>query len=89
MSVDRVGKVLERVAREQREKVGDFLEGEESGEEDALVENDLLSVLEERLGPLLRAGQAMREIVGAPPYGSYWGANWDAALAALERERSK
>jgi hypothetical protein len=48
MSDDRIGKLLERVALEIHELVLDSAAGNET-------------VLEERLGPLLRAGQEMYE----------------------------
>ena len=45
--------------------------------------DELLAHLREKVVPLLEAGQAMRVIVGAPPYGDPEGANWDAAKAKL------
>jgi hypothetical protein len=76
MVEDRVGKVLERVARE----ISDCLVVAESGGQ---LERDIIAeVLAQRIAPLLRAGQAMRDK-------GDWDmkaedADWDAALATLE-----
>ena len=80
MHTDRVGKVLERVALE----ISDCLVVAESGGQ---LERDIIAeVLAQRIGPLLRAGQAMRDDL---PLEENWRegdstAAWDAALATLE-----
>jgi hypothetical protein len=76
---DRVGKLLERVAQEiSRTSVGD-----------ELLTTTVVKVLEVRLGPLLRAGQAMYdEDFGRDDFDGMFIAyrKWDEALAALEGE---
>ena len=79
---DRVGKVLEKVNRELCESLV-FAEGRGDSERDIIAQ-----VLEERLGPLLRAGQAMSESIGTGRC-AVAANEWDAALAALERERTR
>ena len=89
MSGERVGKVLAQVSRAAC-LAGIGLRG-------ATQEERVREVLEERLGPLLRAGQAMRdEVSGGIGDGGYEELRsmihhepvvaWDAALAALDRE---
>lgn len=78
MTTDRVGKVLEKVAHEAAEPLGGAYLG-------------IQAVLEERLGPLLRAGQAMRDwdATDSAHNGNecIHGKAWDAALDALERPK--
>jgi len=78
--------VLERVAREQREWMGHFMDADPElpGAEDKLVELDLLRILGERLLPLLLAGQDCRDCLepGIPLDDKYMAA-WDAALNEL------
>jgi len=83
MSNDRVGKALERVAAECVDEVMEAVGlGNDTNDACALV-------LEERLGPLLRAGQAMRDGVIGGSGGLkriQLAREYDAAFAALERE---
>jgi len=80
---DRIGKLLERVAREIV-----HCNCAEQGPALKRCEHvSLASALEERLAPLLRAGQAMRERLGCIPTFSEDRAaihDYDAALATLE-----
>jgi len=69
---DQIGKLLERVAREAFKPTGYSFSCWE----------EVAKVLEERLGPLLRAGQAMRD--EGDWYMQDEGVNWDNALTALE-----
>jgi hypothetical protein len=84
MTTDKIGKVLERVAREAFEPTGYSFSCWE----------EVAKVLEERLGPLLRAGQAMRgdDVLGEPKFWNEVGRQmheWDAALAILEGRDGK
>jgi uncharacterized protein YecT (DUF1311 family) len=82
MTEDRVGKVLERVSQRAWDEIRTH------NNEVA----DIQRVLEETVGPLLRAGQAMRDLILSPG----WQAEmakldkaYDAALAALEGRDGK
>ena len=74
-TTDRVSKVLERVALECMREANEAVSWGGS------VNAACRRVLESRLGPLLRAGQAMsKELTFSNA------CEWDACLAALERE---
>jgi hypothetical protein len=77
----RIEELLERVARAQMEAIQDLVpdEGDQSA---PFSEVDFVRVLRRELGPLLKAGQAMRDL---------WGEGtvlepqaWDAALGGSE-----
>lgn len=89
MTTDRIDKLLDKVAQRVAEHLMADLSITPDKPEDQNTANvatkvllfmqaeKISEVLEERLGPLLRAGQAMRETV----VGDY---GWDAAVAKLE-----
>lgn len=77
MTDDRIGKVLERVAQEIV-----FCNCATEGPALKRCEHvSLAAALEERLGPLLRAGQAMRNELSGASYAEK--SAWDAALNEL------
>jgi len=80
MTTDRVGKVLLYVVCECAEHAGRLRTQEE-------LNSDFYSIIE-RLGPLLRAGQAMRELHPNKPMVTS-AIDWDAALATLEGRDGK
>jgi len=73
---DRIGKLLEKVALE----VSDDVEGFGGAATNAQIHRANIR-LEACLGPLLRAGQAMRDFEMEHPSAF---TRWDAALATLE-----
>ena len=87
MTTDRVGKVLDKFNRELRESLV-FAEGGGDLERDIIAQ-----LLESRIAPLLRAGQAMRDVwIGDdtnPNCPVECNADWDAALATLEGRDGK